>query len=100
MDVATAVSFGLLGGFSVEVLKWFRIREDLHKGMPDYAKRWPYWLVTTLMILVGGGLVVAYHVSSGVQLNPILAVNVGASAPLVLSTLASQTPSFVRGSFD
>lgn len=38
--------------------------------------------------LAGGGLVWAYG-ASGAQLNAILAVNVGASAPLILRSLAS-----------
>lgn len=100
MDVGAAISFGLLGGVAAEVLKWFGIREKLHLGFPDYAKTWPYWLVTALMILTGCGLVVAYQVSSEVRLNPILAVNIGASAPLILSSLASRTPSIEDGKVD
>ena len=90
MDAVTVVSFGVGGGIAAEVLKWFRIREELHTGIPDYAKWWPYWFVTLMMIAMGGGLVFAYRVSSDVQLSPILAVNIGASAALILSALAAQ----------
>jgi len=41
------------------------------------------------MILVGGGLAWLYA-ASGTVLTAILAVNVGATAPLVLQTLASE----------
>ena len=100
MDVFTVVLFGLGGGISAEVLKWFRIREELHTGIPDYAKEWPYWFVTSIMIVMGGGLAFAYHVSSEVRLSPILAINVGASAPLILSALAAQSPSIGAGTVD
>ncbi len=81
---------GCMGGVCAEALKWYRIREELHKGVPDYAKSWPYWAVTIIMCLVGGGLVCAYQASEGVDLNPILAVNIGASAPLILGALSGQ----------
>ena len=100
MDVVTVVLFGLGGGIAAEVLKWFRIREELHTGIPGYAKKWPYWCVTTIMIVMGGGLVSAYHVSSEVQLSPILAINIGASAPLILSALAAQAPSIDVGTVE
>ena len=54
MNVEAAVFFGLCGGLAAEVLKWFRIREVLHRGIPDYAKKLPYWLATLSMIGIGG----------------------------------------------
>ena len=100
MDVETAVFFGLGGGISSEVLKWFRIREELHRGIPEYAKKWPYWLATLGMIGMGGFLVYAYQFSSEVRLSPILAVNIGASAPLILSELVRQAPPIDLGTVD
>ena len=100
MNVEAAVFFGLCGGLAAEVLKWFRIREELHRGIPDYAKKWPFWPATLSMIGIGGLLVYAHHASSEVQLNPILAVNVGASAPLILSALVGETPPIDLGKVD
>lgn len=86
--MGTEFFWGLAGGIASEVLKWFRVREELHKGIPDYAKSWPYWGVTVFMVLMGGVLVLAHRASEGVDLNPILAVNIGASAPLILGALS------------
>ena len=83
---------GLLGGCASEVLKWFRIREELHKGLPDYAKSWSYWIVTIAMAALGGILVLMYQASDEVVLSHILAFNIGASAPLILEKVASGVP--------
>ena len=91
---------GLGGGCAAEAMKWFRIREELHEGLPDYAKNWGYWLVTGIMILVGGLLVLVYQSSGDVQLSPILAFNIGVSAPLIISALAGQVPPIDRGAVD
>lgn len=84
----------------MEALKWFRVREELHKGIPDYAKSWSYWLVTLIMALTGGVLVLMYQASEGVDLNPILAVNIGASAPLILGALSGRVVRIDHGPFD
>lgn len=42
--------WGLAGGAGAELLRWFRIRDQLHAGMPDWAKSRSYWVVTTLMV--------------------------------------------------
>ena len=84
--------WGLLGGCSAELLRWFRIRDQLHRGVPDWAKSLAYWVVTVLMILSGGALVLMYEYS-GTSLTPALAANVGAAAPLVLSSLSANLPS-------
>ena len=91
---------GLAGGFAVETMKWFRIREQLHEGLPEYATSWPYWAATGVMIGLGGVLALAYQASEDVQLSPILAINIGVSAPLLLSTLAQQVPRGEPGSVD
>jgi hypothetical protein len=41
--------------------------------------------------LLGGGLAYTYH-ASGTILSPILALNIGASAPLILKNFASVIP--------
>ena len=91
---------GLLGGCASEVLKWFRIREELHKGLPDYAKSWSYWIVTIVMAALGGVLVFMYQASEDVVLSHILAFNIGASAPLILEKIAGGVPGIEYGSVD
>ena len=100
MELQTTILCGIGGGIAVEALKWFRIREQLHNNLPQYAKKWPYWMVTVVMIGIGGLLAFAYQHSSDVELNPILAVNIGASAPLIVSALVSQAPQIHPGTVD
>ena len=94
------IAMGLVGGVAAEALKWYRIREDLYRGVPDYAKSWLYWMVTLVMILLGGLLVFVYQRIEGVELNLLLALNIGASAPLLVGTLTSQPPMIDPGTTD
>ena len=89
MDGTTAFGCGVFGGVTAELLQWYRIRERL-SGPTSSASVW-YWVVTGLMILVGGGLATLYVVSS-VPLTPILAFNVGLTAPLVLAAASKNIP--------
>lgn len=91
---------GFAGGVAAELLQWYHIRRDLHRGVPEWAKSLLYWTVTVGMIAFGGLLVFAYQASDGVELNLILAFNIGASAPLILSSLTRQVPLIDHGKVD
>ncbi len=85
--------YGLLGGALAELLGWYKLRQE--EKLPPWTKSKFYWIMTLLMVGAGGGLVIVY-LQSGIDLKPILAVNVGASAPLILGSLvapALPTPS-------
>lgn len=86
-----AAGWGIVGGMFAELLKWHAMREQLHRKMPDYAKTPSYWVVTSLMILAGG-VVVVVHQYYVADMHPFLAINLGASAPLLLRELAHTTP--------
>ena len=88
-------AWGLAGGAAVELLRWYRIREQLHLGAPDWAKSPLYWLVTIGMVAAGGCLVVMYQ-ETDARLNSVLAFNIGASAPLIISTISSLVPPLAR----
>lgn len=78
--------WGLFGGFGAEVSVVFALR---HRGSSDYPywlKSWTYYLVAATMIIVGGVIAVAYA-RSGTTLNAILAIQIGASAPLIFRKL-------------
>lgn len=89
--------FGCFGGMAVEVLRLYKLRTS--KKLPPYYKTKFYWIVTILMTLLGGGLVFTYLYSS-ITVTPILALNVGASAPLILASLAEGLPPISPGSTD
>ena len=89
MDVSwQMIVSGFLGGCAAELVHWFRMRRELHKGLPDWAKSWLYWTVTIIMAVAGGLLVYLHAIDS----NPILAFNIGASAPFILTSLTDQSP--------
>lgn len=91
-----AFLWGIGGGFAAEMLGWYKLRQILHKDCPDFAKSIPYWILTIIMIILGGGLVYTY-VMSGFKFKPLLAINVGATAPLILEALTRQAPSLSPG---
>jgi len=84
--------WGLFGGIIAEALTWYKDRLN-----PTTALPWrKYWAATIIMILIGGGLVLMYQ-QSGAGLNPILCVNIGASAPLIIAALTSIAPKVPPG---
>ena len=83
--------WGLGGGIAAEAVRWYNIRYELYKGRPLWATGGGYWVITGVMTLIGAGLVYM-HQSSGVEMNPVLAANLGASAPTILSTLLKTAP--------
>lgn len=93
------VLLGLAGGAAAEILQWFRLRKELHRGVPDWARHWLYWIITFVMVGFGGLLVFIYQ-ASNVEISPIIAFNIGASAPLILETLIGQAPQARRDAVD
>ena len=95
MSGIEAFSWGLFGGFIAEALTWYKDRRN-----PTTALPWrKYWFTTVIMIFIGGGLVLMY-LRSGAGLNPILCVNIGATAPLIIAALSSITPKVSAGKVD
>ncbi len=95
-DCWKMIVWGFAGGCAAELLQWFRIRKELHRGIPDWAKSWSYWAVTIAMVGMGALLVFMY----GIESNPVLAFNVGASAPLILKSLVEQAPQIDPGNVE
>lgn len=83
--------YGVAGGFLAELFGLWKLRHELDATLPPYLRSWFYWLMTGLMI-GSGGLVSFVYLRSGVQLSPLLAVNVGASAPLIIGSLTAAAP--------
>ena len=88
MEIYEGILYGLGGGILAELSGLYKLRQQ---ALPDFLKSPFYWVTTIAMIGAGGGLVSAY-IGSGSQLSPILAVNLGASAPLIIGSLANQIP--------
>ena len=87
----TEFCYGVIGGFLAELFGLWKLRHELREKLPPYLNSWFYWVMTILMI-GSGGLVALIYYKSGVALSPLLAVNVGASAPLIIGSLTSAAP--------
>lgn len=87
--------WALGGGLAAEALRWWRLVRSHRSGdtlnLPTYARSPFYWALTSLIVLAGGMLAVAYA-ASGQRLGPLLAINIGASAPLIIQGLAASAP--------
>jgi len=91
--------YGLLGGCLAELLALFRLRHKEPGRLPQWLRSWFYWSITLAMTFAGGLLVVAY-LRSGISMQPILAINVGTSAPLIIGSLVAQAPPIEPGRVD
>lgn len=83
----TVFLVGAVGGALAELLKWYQMRES--PALPEYTKNKLYWIITVLMALAGGFLAVVQGVGAS---EPLLALNIGLSAPLILKGLAAAVP--------
>jgi hypothetical protein len=75
------ITCGFLGALAVKALDFLEPVSDPVKW-PDF-KNWPYWF-TFLVAPTLGAFVVFLYTSSGMELKPIVAANIGISAPIIL----------------
>jgi len=74
---------GLGGSVAVELITLLQAYEREPVALPSRYQRFDYYVLRLCLAIAAGLLAVAY----GVYDNPILAVNIGASAPLIIRTL-------------
>lgn len=85
-----SIVLAALGGLAVNVLDLMELRNVPRERWPDF-KSVVYWLPFVLWPLLGAFVAYVYQ-QSGTELNPVLAVNIGASAPLILRGMAAANP--------
>ena len=89
LPVSQSVVFGAVGGLSSSVLSVLQWARSAKEQRPVFPLRDPaFWTLFVLLPALGGFLVLLYE-RSGVTFTPMLAVNVGASAPILLQQLVS-----------
>ena len=83
--------FAFFGGLAINFLSLTELRTISRPDRPETFSDWIYSLWFFGVPLLGSVLAYAYE-SSDVNLNPILSINIGASAPLILKSLAAVVP--------
>ena len=68
---------------AVEAVTLYQLVQ-VDRPLPQRYSRPLFWIVRLLVVIVAGGLAIAHDIN-----KPILAANVGAAAPLIIQTLAS-----------
>lgn len=94
MDLANEWQVFLLGcsgGCINEFMHWWSLKTN--PDFPEYARRVKYWIITGIMVLIGGGLAALYL---GASVEALLALHIGLSAPLILQKLTT-TAAAVQG---
>lgn len=85
-----AILFASLGGLAVNLLYLAELRNVPKAERPD-LKDWHYW--TPFLIHPALGALIAWaYVNSGQPLSPMLAINVGITAPLLIRSTMDALP--------
>jgi len=87
--------YGFIGGIFALFVELYPLRHRM-KTLPGWTRDPFYWGMSAAALVLGGVVVVIY-MRSGFVLNPFLAANVGASAPLILTSWTKNAPPFDPG---
>ncbi|EKS7204520.1 hypothetical protein O8H67_003192 [Enterobacter asburiae] len=88
--IPQAVWFAIAGAFFIKLLELAELHKLPKIERPD-LKDWLYWIPYLILPILGGGLAYVY-IASNTSLTPLLSVNIGISAPLVLRAMAQIVP--------
>jgi hypothetical protein len=83
--------WGLLGGFLIDGLAFYRAVQASNGRVPARYKRWGTWIAQAVRLVIGGGLVVALG-RSGQVTTAAAAVAVGVAAPAILEKMSESVP--------
>jgi hypothetical protein len=83
MGLLETMAWGVFGGIGAEAVVLFALRYRHPHDFPYWLRSWEYYLFAGGMAVIGGVIALAYA-RSGNTMNPIMAIQIGASAPLLL----------------
>ena len=91
MTALAAFGYGFLGAFLLNIVRLAELANtpkiERHPTFSDWV-----WVVQFLGLpVVGGALAWDYH-ADGASVKPLLAMNIGLSAPLILKAMAAVVP--------
>lgn len=85
------ILWGCLGGLLGNLIRIVHIANMAPQQRP-LIFRDPYWWAQFFILMFLGGVFVLMYEVSSIQLNPVLAVNVGAAAPIIAQNFLSTAP--------
>lgn len=88
--VVPEVWIAMAGALAIKLLELAELHKIPKEEQPD-MKCFLYWVPFFVLPALGGGLAYVY-IASDTILNPILSLNVGVSAPLMLRAMAQINP--------
>lgn len=91
MSLLEAFLWGFAGSVAVEIVNVYQVFQDEKVAMPSRYKSIWFWIIRGILAVIGGGLTMAYNIDA-----PILAINIGASAPLILQALGQRPPNLQK----
>lgn len=74
---------GMGGSVAIELVALYEAYQIEPFMLPERYKKFGFYVIRVLLAMAAGGLAVVYEID-----KPLLAVNVGVSAPLLLQALA------------
>lgn len=90
LEISSTMAMGAFGAVSVNLLQLLELKNIPKAERPD-LKDFFYWFPFFVWPMMGGGLAYA-HEASGNTLSPLLAYNLGVSAPLIIRGMAEANP--------
>jgi hypothetical protein len=79
--------WGFGGSWAIEFFTIYEILNSEDK-LPRRYYSFIFWIIRLILAVVAGGIVIAYEIKQ----KPLLALNIGISAPLILKQLARTVP--------
>jgi hypothetical protein len=76
--------YGCLGGVVAEFMAAASVRRLDKKDRPRWVTSRFYWAWAPGFVALGGVIAWLYSSTHGVSINPLLAANIGATAPLIV----------------
>lgn len=91
MTVEEVFMWGVIGGLLPEALALYKLRHAKKGEMPDWLRSGFYWVVTLVMVVLGGLTALVYQ-KVGVNINELAALHLGAATPLIIASLEKKKP--------
>jgi len=91
MGATEAFLFGTLGGVLINVIRLAELAALPKIERPPTLSD-PLWIFQFLALPAVGGVLAYVYQADGIAMKPLLAMNIGVSAPLILKTLVGGIP--------